>query len=111
MAVSDETLTDHEANIIRPYHAFLIGAFNNDATKYPYEDLLTEFKIAALDYQRWQGGSRLKSMTPETMRKAKLNVDVNHGIFRRSIERVKWVFQTVNAALDEVEAGTLSIVR
>jgi len=85
MAACDEALEDHEANILRPYHAHLIEALGGEETLYPYEELLAEFKIAALDYQRWQGGSRLKSMTPETMKAAEENIDVN-----------QWHLQTLN---------------
>jgi len=109
MAVCDEALEDHEANILRPYHAHLIEALGGEETLYPYEELLAEFKIAALDYQRWQGGSRLKSMIPETMKAAGENIDVNHGIFRRSIKRIMWIFKTVDNVLDDVEAGQLKL--
>jgi hypothetical protein len=109
MAVCDDALEDHEANILRPYHAHLIEALGGEETCYPYEELLTEFKIAALDYQRWQGGSRLKWITPETMKAAGENVDVNHGIFRRSIKRMVWIFETVDSVLDDVEAGRLTL--
>ena len=108
MAVSDDVVVDHETNIIKPYHNFLIEALGGDSTVYPYSTFLKEFKISTLDYQRWQGGSRLKSMTPETLKKAGENVDVNHGIFRRSLERVKWIFKVVDGVLDEVESGSLN---
>jgi len=51
----------------------------------------------------------LKSMTPETMKAAGENIDVNHGIFRRSIKRIMWIFKTVDNVLDDVEAGQLKL--
>ena len=124
MAVSDEALEDYEKHILKPYHNYLMQALKrgnngkddddnddgNDDDKYPYSELCNEFKIAAIDIQRWLGGSRLKSMTPETVFKANQNIDVNHGIFRRSTERLIWIFQTVDKALDDVESGRIQLV-
>ena len=113
MAVSNEALVDYETTILKPYHNYLQQAIrktsNGDettkASQYPYETLVEEFKLAAIDIQRWLGGSRYKSMTPESVSKAQQNIDVNHGIFRRSIERLVWIFQTVDGALDDIESG------
>lgn len=95
IAVSDEALEDYETNILKPYHNFLLRALNwgqnNDdrvENDYPYDRLVDEFKLAAIDIQRWLGGSRFKNMTPESVLNAQKNVDVNHGIFRRSVERL-----------------------
>jgi len=121
MAVSDECLVDCEKTILKPYHTFLLEALNrssnndgnDDGSKmhidYPYGTLVDEFKLAIIDIQRWLGGSRYKSMTPESVTKAQENVDVNHGIFRRSIERLVWIFRTVDAALDDIESGKLKL--
>ena len=70
---------------------------------YPMADLRREFDLAALDYQRWQGGSRMPGMTPASMRAAQDAIDVNHGIYRRSLRRMKWVWQVVDGALDRAE--------
>mmetsp|Transcript_19408 Transcript_19408/g.48343 ORF Transcript_19408/g.48343 Transcript_19408/m.48343 type:complete len:456 (+) Transcript_19408:623-1990(+) len=117
MAVSDEALEDYEAKILKPYHTYLLRALNrgqNNAetiqNDYPYKTLVDEFKLAAIDIQRWLAGSRFKSMTPETVLKAQKNVDVNHGIFRRSVERLVWIFQTVDDALDDVESGKITLI-
>jgi len=117
MAVSDEALEDYEMNILKPYHTYLLQALNrgqnNDGiiqNDYPYKTLVDEFKLAAIDIQRWLAGSRFKSMTPETVLKAQKNVDVNHGIFRRSVERLVWIFQTVDDALDDVESGKITLI-
>ena len=118
MAVSDEALGDYEANILKPYHTYLLQALNrghnnSDKSKfsdYPYETLVNEFKLAAIDIQRWMGGSRYRSMTPESVRRAQKNVDVNHGIFRRSIERLVWIFRTVDEALDQIESGKIELI-
>ena len=117
MAVSDEALEDYETNILKPYHKYLLQAMNRGQNidesiqnDYPYEVLANEFKLAAIDIQRWLGGSRLNSMTPESVLKAQENVDVNHGIFRRSVERLVWVFQTVDGALDDVESGKVPLI-
>jgi hypothetical protein len=118
MAVSDEALGDYEAHILKPYHTYLLRALNrghnnsNESKRrdYPYENLVDEFKLAAIDIQRWMGGSRYRSMTPESVRRAQKNVDVNHGIFRRSIERLVWIFRTVDEALDQIESGKIDLV-
>ena len=116
MAVSNEALVDYETTILKPYHAYLQQAIhkisNENETKtriYPYETLVEEFQLAAIDIQRWLGGSRYKTMTPESVSKAQQNIDVNHGIFRRSIERLVWIFQTVDGALDDIESGKINL--
>ena len=118
MAISDEALEDYETHILKPYHTYLLHALNrghsnSDKIKlreYPYDTLLEEFKLAAIDIQRWMGGSRYRSMTPESVRRAQKNVDVNHGIFRRSIERLVWIFRTVDEALDQIESGKIELI-
>ena len=62
-----------------------------------------------IDLQRWMGGSRYKSMTLETVQKAKENIDVNHGIFRRSMTRIVWIFKIVDLALDDIESGRIQL--
>ena len=119
MAVSDECLMDYERSILKPYHTFLLKALHHSSKKdgdggnkridYPYGTLVDEFKLAVIDIQRWLGGSRYKSMTPESVTMAQENVDVNHGIFRRSIDRLVWIFRTVDAALDSVESGKIKL--
>lgn len=120
MAVSNEALEDYEANILKPYHNHLIRALNRRSdnsgesnnhqnSDYPYHELLDEFKLAAIDIQRWLGGSRFKSMNPESMRRAQQNIDVNHGIFRRSIDRLVWIFRTVDRALEDIESGRIRL--
>jgi hypothetical protein len=122
MAVSDEALVDYETNILRPYHKYLIQALairnsknNNNSddinSLYPYQDLINQFKIAMIDIQRWMGGSRYKSMTPETVQRSNQSIDVNHGIFRRSMKRIVWIFKTVDLALDDVESGRIQLLQ
>lgn len=115
MAVSQEALEDHETHILKPYHRSLLEAIGGDSKTpakdevYPYDELLREFQLAAVDIQRWLSGSRYKSMSPESVAKAQLSVDFNHGIFRRSIPRLVWMFQTVDRVLDRIESGEIVV--
>ena len=85
MALDDSVLEHWERDVVRVYHKHLCEALGGE---YPLADLLKEFKIAALDYQRWQSGSRLPSTTPESMAAGREKIDVNHGIYRRSLPRM-----------------------
>ena len=66
-----------------------------------------------IDLQRWLGGSRYKSMTQETVQKAANEnpIDVNHGIFRRSMTRIVWIFKIVDLALDDIESGRIQLLK
>ena len=54
-----------------------------------------------------QSGSRLPSTTPESMAAGREKIDVNHGIYRRSLPRMLWIWQLADACLDDFEAGRL----
>ena len=109
MALSDFALENHERDVLRVYHAHLCDALGGGEERYPYDELQREFKLACLDYQRWQGGCRLPDITPTTMSAAAESVDVNHGIFRRSLPRMLWIWKAVDGALDDIDAGRLSL--
>ena len=108
MALSDEACGDYESNVLRPYHGFLAEALPS-GVRYPYRELVDEFKIAAVDFHRWLATSRTRTMTVESMGKSRDNVDVNHGIWRRSIERIAWLWKLVDEALDDIDRGVLKI--
>jgi hypothetical protein len=50
-------------------------------------------------------------MTPETVQRSNLSIDVNHGIFRRSMKRIVWIFKIVDLALDDVESGRIQLLQ
>ena len=106
MALSDDACENYERDVLKVYHEHLLQALGPEG-EYSYDDLLCEFKWAMLDYQRWQGGSRMPSMTLETMKAAGENVDFNHGIYRRSMGRMVWMWQLVDQLLDEIQVGDL----
>jgi len=70
---------------------------------------MTEFKIASLDFHRWLSSSRLPTLTPSKLKASKENVDVNHGIWRRNLGRIEWLWKVVDGVLEEVEDKTLVI--
>mmetsp|Transcript_18950 Transcript_18950/g.39445 ORF Transcript_18950/g.39445 Transcript_18950/m.39445 type:complete len:401 (-) Transcript_18950:20-1222(-) len=107
MALSDEACSDYQSHVLKPYHSFLLSSLPPSSPPYPYSSLLSEFKIAAIDFQRWLGTSRTPTMTPTSLKQSAENVDVNHGIWRRSLDRIAWLWRLVDTTLDEIDSGAL----
>ena len=106
MALSNSACNNYESTVLKPYHEFLKEALP-DGVEYSYEDLLIEFKLSAIDFQRWLHSSSTPSMTPESLQRSKQNVDVNHGIWRREIDRIAWLWKVVDEALDDIDNGLI----
>ena len=108
MALSDDTLADYENTVLKVYYEHLAATLGS-RDKYCYEAFVREFKLATLDYQRWQGGSRCPSMTPASVKNGCEVVDVNHGIYRRSVARNVWTWKLVDAILDDIDRGEFKL--
>eukprot|EP00929_Paragymnodinium_shiwhaense_P091129 TRINITY_DN51170_c0_g1_i1.p1 TRINITY_DN51170_c0_g1~~TRINITY_DN51170_c0_g1_i1.p1 ORF type:complete len:426 (-),score=60.19 TRINITY_DN51170_c0_g1_i1:171-1448(-) len=107
-ALSDESVEAWEDRVLRPYHDGLKTALNaNDS--YTYDDLLRDFKLSAMDFLRWLSGARLGGFTPEKLAANALpeKVDINRGIWSRSVVRIKWLYQRAEEAVEEAEQGRL----
>eukprot|EP00947_MAST-08B_sp_MAST-8B-sp1_P004978 g4978.t1 len=114
MALED-TAVDDWRGIVREYHGLLMASSGGGAggggaggggaggVNYPYADLEREFKLALLDFHRWQCGARLKSHTPEAMAARAANPDINKGHYMRSLTRQKWIWQRAEEFLAEVD--------
>jgi len=115
-SVEDEVVDNYEQSL-KIYHEAL------GVEGYDFEDLLTDFKVATLDYARWAFSVRLLGDTPDKFKKRAANVDVNLGYFRftlpppwplnpaealrRHPPRIRWLLQLVEAFLPEAESGAL----
>jgi len=106
LALSDEAVEDYEASVLRPYHAELAAVLGSPET-YPYDELVREWKLSALDFLRWLSGARLAGFTPEKMAAAAVKVDINVGIWRRSARRMAWIWRTAEESIEDAELGRL----
>ena len=110
MGFDDSVLDNFEEAVVRPYYNelkthLLRGGETAGEDPYPYDRILREFKLAGLDLMRWITAARLKDYTVEKLRKAAAEdpVDVNRGIWSRSVPRLAWTWKRVEEWLDEME--------
>jgi len=100
--VEDSVVDDYLASL-RTYHQSL----EIPSEAYPFEALLSDFKVATLDYARWAFCYRLAGDTPEKYRQRAEKVDMNMGYFRRHPPRMQWLLQRVEEYLPEAESSRL----
>merc|ERR1712184_224410 len=93
MALSDDSVENYVSDVLKVYHEELIASLGGREDAYPYEQMEREFKIAGLDFMRWITAARFVGFTPEKMRAANENVDINRGMWIRSIRRMVWIWQ------------------
>lgn len=103
MAFADETLEDYRAGVLRPYYEELKEALGGREDGYPYEQVEREFKLAGLDFMRWITGARWAGFTPAKMAAANETVDINRGMWIRSMARLVWLWKRAAEFLDESE--------
>mmetsp|Transcript_42732 Transcript_42732/g.96277 ORF Transcript_42732/g.96277 Transcript_42732/m.96277 type:complete len:415 (-) Transcript_42732:164-1408(-) len=102
MASSDEIVDDLANQVLRPYHAELSAALGGTEA-YPMDEFVLEFKRATVDFLRWLVAGRYPSFSPATVTKSIEKVDINHGVWRRSIARNVWLCKLASQYLSEFE--------
>lgn len=110
MGFDDSIVENFEEAVLRPYHnelksELLRGGYTAGGDPYPYDRILQEFKLGGLDLLRWITAARLKDYTVEKLKKAAAEdpIDVNRGIWARSVPRIVWGWKRAMEWLEEVD--------
>lgn len=103
---------DVEEGVLRPYYTTFSSAVkglrsdDGRATSdvFTFEELVSDFQLAVIDYVRWTVSCRLGGETPEKYAARRQTVDLNLGSYRRSDRMLKFLFQLVERYLPRVES-------
>lgn len=103
---------DVEEGLLRPYYATFSSVM--EATQgegdraasdvYTFEELVSDFQLAVIDYVRWAVSCRLGGETPDKYAARRQVVDLNLGSYRRSEHMLKFLFLLVERYLPRVES-------